>query len=158
MKTGLMYFAAGAMSLAIGLGVYWHQQKDFTVLDGNTGRWQDYHGEYVVINYFAEWCVPCLREVPELNAFAQYASAESGVSLFAISFDDLDNDSLRAIRDKYNMEFDLIETAEANMPNPRPGSLPATFIIGPDGKVLTQLLGEQSSEKLQARIAQLKGL
>jgi thiol-disulfide isomerase/thioredoxin len=55
-----------AASFAMLLGL-WAQQGlkfDFTTLDGQEHRWSHSQGNWKVVNYFAEWCVPCLREMP----------------------------------------------------------------------------------------------
>jgi len=39
----------------------------FTTLDGNTASISDYEGKTILINFFATWCGPCMKELPELQ-------------------------------------------------------------------------------------------
>ena len=44
-------------------------RPEFHLIDGSPVKLDDYQGKWKVINYWAEWCKPCLEEVPELNNF-----------------------------------------------------------------------------------------
>src|SRR3954471_16430346 len=44
---------------------------DFTRFDGGKGAFADYAGEPLVVNFFASWCVPCVREMPEIERVHQ---------------------------------------------------------------------------------------
>ncbi|MDM7860777.1 TlpA disulfide reductase family protein [Alteromonas sp. ASW11-36] len=145
--------------LALLCGVFFHasQQFDFVTLDGKKYQWQDFGGELTVVNYFAEWCAPCLKEVPELNAFNQWAAQQENVRLFAVSYDDLADEKLREIQQKYNMEFALLLPSQTKLiPIDKPAYLPATYVIMPDGTTSPPLLGEQTADKLIATIEQLQ--
>jgi thiol-disulfide isomerase/thioredoxin len=145
-------------SLAVVLGVFFNlsNRADFTSLDGVDYRWGSLQGNWLVVNYFAEWCAPCLREIPELNKF--YAENKEQLAMFAVSFDALSHAQLSELQKKYNIQFPVIQHLDGDTPMGRPNSLPATFIIGPDGRVAKQLLGEQSAESLTTALNILKSL
>lgn len=116
-------------------------------------QWDQLEGQYVVVNYFAEWCAPCLRELPELNEFHhQYGDS---VRLFGVSFDGLNNEALATLRTEQGIEFPLIQNEPfPNLPFAQPQMLPATYIVTPAGEVKGPLLGEQTIESLK-RVTEL---
>lgn len=121
---------------------------DFHTDTGETFHWDQFEGQYVVVNYFAEWCAPCLRELPELNEFHHLHGEE--VALYGVSFDGLDNQALAALRERHSIEFPLIQNQPAPLlPFERPAMLPATYIVTPSGEVKGPLLGEQSLQNLR---------
>jgi thiol-disulfide isomerase/thioredoxin len=144
------------VALLVGL---WAQQSlkvDFTTLDGQEHRWSDSQGNWKIVNYFAEWCVPCLREMPELNHFYQQYNDE--VSIFAVSFDQLSKEQLMALQQKYDIQFPIIDRLNTLPWGRAPNSLPTTYILDADGKLQKQLKGEQSVQKLIQTINELKAL
>jgi hypothetical protein len=78
--------------------------------------------------------------------------------LFAISFDPASDQQLTDMQQKFDIQFPLIAKVKGPLPMLRPKSLPASFLIAPDGTVAKQLLGEQSAESLSQAIAYLEGL
>ena len=141
--------------LGVGVFVYQSQQFDFETLDGTTHSWSDMQGEWVVINYFAPWCAPCLREMPELNAFSN--ALPSNTRLFAINYDSLSREDLSKLVTKYDIELDVIFAQQnTTLPLSKPAYLPATFIIGPDGKVKETIMGEVTEQSLKTRLHALK--
>jgi thiol-disulfide isomerase/thioredoxin len=144
--------------LALFLGL-WAQQNlkyDFISIDGQQHRWSNSQGKWKVVNYFAEWCAPCLREMPELNHFHQQHS--NTIDIFAVSFDLLNQEQLLDLQQKYDIQFPIIDNLNTLPWSRPPNSLPTTYIIDADGKVQKQLKGEQSAEKLIQTINVLKGL
>jgi thiol-disulfide isomerase/thioredoxin len=147
---------AASFAMLVGL---WTQQSlkiDFTTLDGQDHRWSDSQGNWKVVNYFAEWCAPCLREMPELNHF--YQQHNDAIDIFAVSFDPLNKQQLMVLQQKYDIQFPIIDNLNTLPWSRPPNSLPTTYIIDADGKVQKQLKGEQSAEKLIQTINVLKGL
>ncbi len=146
--------------VAVGLGLWLSLalRTDFKTIDERSYRWDQFSGHYLVVNYFAEWCAPCLKEIPELNGFHDYANKQNDVSLFAVNFDNLDDNALKELQSKYKMQFNMVSGFPLNAPYAMPKTLPATFIIGRDGKVIKELKGEQTNQDLQLIIQQLRKL
>lgn len=140
-------------SFVAGISVYQHLQYDFRTLDGTKYKHRDFNNDVVLVNYFAEWCAPCLKEIPELNEFAR--KAPHNVRLFAISFDELGAEKMAELKTKYNIEFPLITDIKTAFPFDKPDFLPATFIIKQNGVLAGQLMGEQSAESLTEATSRL---
>jgi thiol-disulfide isomerase/thioredoxin len=141
---------------AFSVGIWFSndQPYDFKTLDGTRYKHSDIQGDIIVVNYFAQWCAPCLREIPELNEF--YHQAADKVKLFGVSFDNLTEEQLVQLRAKYNIEFPLISIIKTDFAFDKPQYLPATFIIAPSGELAMQLFGEQTSATLTQSISALK--
>jgi thiol-disulfide isomerase/thioredoxin len=146
LRTFLIGFILALTAFAGGLYSFQLLSYDFKTLDETKYKHTDLEGSVVVINYFAQWCAPCLREIPELNEF--YHQAPQRVKLFAVSFDELTPTELAGIKAKYDIEFPLISEITTQFPFEKPQYLPATFIIKPSGELAGQLLGEQTVESL----------
>ena len=111
-------------------------------------------GQWVMINYWADWCPPCLKEMPELVAFA---SANKDVQVFAFNFDQLDGDDLDYEINKFCVDLPSI------LSHPRdiwgiesPATLPATYFINPEGEIVQSLFRPQTQESLEDILRSLK--
>ena len=116
--------------------------------DGATSTWSQWAGQYVAINYWAEWCVPCRVEIPELNALHQDREA-TGLVILGVNYDGISGDSLTTLMAEMGIEFPVL----ASDPFDRfgydvPNVLPTTVIIGPDNSVHQILVGPQTRESL----------
>ncbi|MEP0357143.1 MAG: TlpA disulfide reductase family protein [Paraglaciecola sp.] len=152
----LLVVLLSLLALALGFGLNQYLAPDFEVLNGKAYKWRSSEGKWTVVNYFAEWCTPCLRELPELNDFHhQYGDS---IRLFAVSYDTLSVDELSALQQKYDIQFTVISILHTLPWQQAPSSLPTTFILDPKGAVVTQLKGEQSALKLKQIIEKLQRL
>jgi thiol-disulfide isomerase/thioredoxin len=103
-------------------------------------------GHWVVINYWAEWCKPCIKEIPEIN---QLAREQAGLRVFGVNYDGASGDELQEQVERLGIEFPLlIADPAAELGIQRPGVLPTTLIIRPDGSLAATLVGPQTKESL----------
>tara|TARA_B100000242_G_scaffold264982_1_gene212877 strand:- start:240 stop:695 length:456 start_codon:yes stop_codon:yes gene_type:complete len=130
-------------------------QPDITTTADDNVSWQQQDAT-VVINYFAEWCAPCLRELPELNEFYHQDVANNPeLKLIGVSFDPLDNEQIRALAQRHGIDYPLaLAQPPANYPFERPKMLPATYVVFPDGRVKGPMMGEQTLTSLRAAVSE----
>lgn len=122
---------------------------DFQDHTGNTGRFSQFQGKWLVINYWATWCKPCIEEIPELNTLAQ--EQPSRVAVLGVDFDQQQGDQLQQAISKLAIAFPvLLQDPATHFGYPRPTVLPTTIILDPQGNLHRTLLGPQTLQRLQA--------
>lgn len=122
--------------------------------EGDSGRFNDWQGEWVVINYWATWCTPCIEEIPELNELQE--KAPFPLRVYAVNYDGVGGDKLRAEAEAINLRFpSLTSDPAAQLDYQRPVALPTTVIVSPQGEVVSELQGPQTADGL---IEHIKGL
>ena len=136
------------------------EAKAFTLEDVRAGRppvsLEALRGKPVVLNFFASWCGPCVREMPALEAMAERYKGR--VHFVGVTFNDR-RDAAKGVLDRtgasYPAAFD-----------PTPGDvaydyavrvMPTTFFIGPDGHLIERKDGEISELQLRTIIDRLLG-
>jgi thiol-disulfide isomerase/thioredoxin len=113
-------------------------------------------GQWLVINYWAQWCAPCRTEIPELNALEKQLKAQS-VQVLGVNFDALQGDKLSQAARDMGIAFTVLAQDPAERYQlPRTEVLPVTYIVDPQGRMRERLLGEQTAAGLSARLATLK--
>lgn len=107
-----------------------------------------YLGQWVVINYWANWCLSCLEELPELQALSQHYKNQ--VIVLGVSFDGLSNESLRELAAQWHISFPLLSRFpldKFDIHETFP-TVPVTLIINPKGKLIYVLRTEQTEASL----------
>ena len=112
------------------------------------------NGNWIVINYWADWCAPCIKEIPELNEFAK---ENNDLLVFTFNFDQLDEDDLKPVAKKFNIEVPSIVTHPRDIWGIQtPPAVPATFFINPDGDLALSLFRPQTKDDLNKIFFDLK--
>ncbi len=113
-------------------------------------------GQWLVINYWAQWCAPCRTEIPELNEL-DIELRDQSVWVLGVNFDALQDEKLSQATEEMGITFTVLAQDPAErFQLPRNEVLPVTYLIDPQGRMRERLLGEQSAEGLKARLAALK--
>ncbi len=122
-------------------------QPDTLDSEGHPIRLSDYRGQWVIVNFWAPWCKPCLTEMPMLNAL--YLHHRNKIMVLGVSYDHLSNQEIQSIAKRYRIKFPLM----SNFPMKKLGTndipvLPTSFIINPSGKTVQTLKGPQTEQSL----------
>jgi len=136
--------AAGVLALA---GSAWAAPFDLTDTAGKRHRLSDYKGRWVVLNYWATWCVPCIQEIPEI---AQFQQAHPEVTVIGIAIDAEDVPKTKAFAKKVGHAYPLvISDVRVERQLPPPKGLPTTRIYDGSGKLVYDKLGRVTKKSLE---------
>jgi thiol-disulfide isomerase/thioredoxin len=115
--------------------------------DSPTASLEELRGQWVVINYWAQWCKPCIEEIPELNALDQ---KHEQVTVLGVNYDGAIGEALAQQKTRLGLAFASLEAdPSAQLGIPRPIVLPTTLILDPDGQLAASLVGPQTIESLE---------
>lgn len=121
----------------------------------------DYKGKVVLLNIWATWCEPCLREMPSIERLHQ-AYGDKGLNVVAVSVDAYANDdSVRAYARKLGLTFEILHDSTMQIAETfQATGYPQTFVIGPERTIRKKWIGDAdwSSPGNRALVAQLLGL
>lgn len=127
-------------------------EPDFVDHQGNSGKFDDLDGRWMIINYWATWCKPCIEEIPELNQFSE--THATNVILFGVEFDQNQGEKLQDNIEKLGIEFPvLLHDPAAMLGIKKPLGLPTTFVFSPKGELHRILEGPQTKETLLAAMS-----
>jgi len=126
-------------------------EPDYRLVDGSSGKLDDFLGRWLIVNYWADWCPPCIKEMPELENF--YNDNEDRVLVLTYNFDRLEGEELQSQIIRFGVNVPSILTDPGILFGwEAPPSLPATYIINPEGILIHTLIGPQTQESLEALI------
>ena len=126
---------------------------DFTDGAGKKVSLADLGGKPLLVNYFAPWCAPCLREMPRLNGLAE----EGEIAVVAINYDPTTPAELDKLAAQYHIKVPLlIANEDARLPFPRPSGLPTSYLLDSEGKLKQTLVGELGQSQIDALKASIR--
>jgi peroxiredoxin len=119
-------------------------------LEGAPVPLSSFHGDVVLLNIWATWCPPCVKEMPALQRLHQ-ALAADGLSIVAVSVDSpptpgnirgvLSGD-VRAFADSFGLTFTVLHDPSGRIQGDyQVNGLPTTFLIDRDGRIRRKVMG-----------------
>ncbi len=116
---------------------------------------EDFKNKWLVINYWASWCKPCIKEIPELNKLHRFRDE---ISVVGVNYDGLSGEELAKESSKLGIEFpNLAADPSSKLGTARPIVLPTTMIVDEKYKLYDTLIGPQTLETISFSITKSLG-
>ena len=140
---GLLGFGPTVPRLAVADALQYTLQD----VEGTTQSLNQYRNRWVIVNFWATWCGPCIREIPELMVFADRHSEQ--VQVLGIAFEKTPIDEIRAFVAEFGVSYPVLIIGEQPLVPMEPlKGLPSTFLISPKGQVVDSYVGPVTADQL----------
>jgi|SRR5690606_28849250 len=111
-----------------------------------------HRGKWVVVNFWATWCAPCLKEMPELSALD---AMNEHIEVVGLAYEEIDPAAMRAFLESHPVTYPIaivdVYDPPAGFDTPR--GLPMTYLVGPDGAVAERFMGPVTAADIERAIA-----
>ena len=142
------------------------QAPSFTGRDLQTGApvsLAAFRGHYVVVNFFASWCIPCQEEAPDLSRFHyEQTHTAGGADMVSVVFHDTSSTARTFLQENGDLWPAVADPGGTIAELYGVTAPPTTFVIDPAGRVTAVLVGPATQNNLEtfvkaARTAQARG-
>lgn len=109
----------------------------------------EHRGHWVAVNFWATWCAPCLKEIPDLAALDK---AREDIDVIGLAYEEIEHADMAAFLKLHSIPYPIavldVYAPPADFDTPR--GLPMTYLIAPDGRVARTFLGPVEASSLKA--------
>lgn len=127
---------------------------DFTLpdLSDKPVSLSDFRGKWVVVNYWATWCPPCLEEIPDLVDL--YDNNRDKLVVLGINHEEVNDEYLREFVESHLISYPILRAEPVPVTPLGPVlGLPTTYIISPKGEAMARQEGPVTREAIEKYIA-----
>jgi len=145
-------FAAAVSQLQAHDALIEKASFSLTGLDGKTWTLQDLHGQVVLVNFWATWCPPCRKEVPELEALYDRFKSQ-GFVVLAITYEDASKVQ-PFVTDFHILYPELLDPTRGVIKQFQVHGVPESFVYDRDGKLVTEAMDLRTEGQFIKMLAQ----
>jgi len=113
-------------------------------LDGKNIALSHYRGHPVIVDFWATWCGPCRKEIPELVALYKKYNKSRGLVIIGVSCDLIQGDGVKAVApfvEEFQIDYPIVLADERLVDSMGVEAIPTTLFVGPDGKLVSRIVG-----------------
>jgi len=124
-------------------------------VDGSDYDLTAHRGKWVVVNFWATWCAPCRKEMPELSALH---AMRSNIEVVGLAYEDIEVPEMQSFLTKHPVTYPIVIVDPFDPPADfaTPRGLPLTHLIDPQGKLAHSFLGPVTAADIEQQIAAAK--
>ena len=121
-------------------------------LDGTDYDLAAHRGKWVVVNFWATWCAPCRKEMPELSALH---AMRSNIEVVGLAYEDIEVPEMQSFLTKHPVTYPIVIVDPFDPPADfaTPRGLPLTHLLDPQGKLAHTFLGPVTAADIEKQIA-----
>jgi len=125
-------------------------------IEGTPYDLAQHRGKWVVVNFWATWCKPCVKEMPELSALD---AMREHIEVIGLAYDDSDPKDIQAFLKQHPVAYPvaIVDTYDPPKSFATPRGLPTTYLIGPDGKLVKKFMGPVTAGDIEGAISAAGG-
>ena len=125
-------------------------------VDGTPYDLAEHRGQWVLVNFWATWCGPCLHEMPELSALH---AKRGNIDVVGLAYEDIELADMQAFLEKRPVSYPvaIVDPYAPPQDFATPRGLPVTWLIAPDGKMARQFVGPVDARQIEQAIAEAGG-
>jgi thiol-disulfide isomerase/thioredoxin len=151
---GSRIILAAALFTSTGWASYETEEPvDFSLpqLGGDEVSLSDYRGEWVVVNYWATWCAPCRKEIPDLSLLH---TERDDLTVLGLAFEELDDSGFAEFLEDFDVTYPILKVDVYAPPEPfgAPMVLPTTIILDKEGRAVKAFMGPVTREAIEAYV------
>jgi len=133
---------------------------DFSLrdMDGHPVKLSQYRGHPVVIDFWATWCPPCRRQIPELQQLYSRYHKSKGLMVLGVACDTIQGEGANAVRPfakEYAITYPILLADPPVLDSFGVEAIPTMIFLGADGSVLSRMMGAGGPGELTASITSL---
>ena len=122
-----------------------------TDLEGKAFDLNVYKGKVLVLNFWATWCGPCRREIPDFIQLQDEYSA-SGLQVVGIALDEQGASIVKPFADKFKINYPVVVDAKSEVAAQygQMNAIPVTIIVDRNGKIRSRQVGMRTKAQIEA--------
>ena len=129
--------------------------KEFVTMKGESVKLSDYRGEILMVNFWATWCGPCRKEIPELVKLKE-KYGDQGFEIIGVALDEEGFEVVEPFLQQFGINYTIVAD-DYSYGNELGGiyMVPTTYLVNKEGKIAFRKIGEITVENIESKITEL---